>query len=57
MEKKYPEFLYGRTSKSDAEWTGRPIELATPETREKIHDVVLTNRGIKVCQFVEAIGK
>jgi len=34
----------------------RPIEAATPEIIEKVHDIVLTDRRVKVRELVEATG-
>ena len=34
----------------------RPIEAATPEIIYKIHDIVLTDRRVKVRELVEATG-
>ena len=34
--------------------SGRPIEAATPEIIDKVHDIVLIDRRVKVREFVEA---
>jgi len=36
--------------------SGRPIEAATPEIIDKVHDIVLTDRQVKVHELVEATG-
>ena len=36
--------------------SGHPIEAATPEIIDKIHDIVLTDRRMKVRELVEATG-
>ena len=49
----FTEFRCGRTSTIDAERSGRPVE---PETIEKIRNMVLDDRRLKVWEIVEAIG-
>ena len=34
--------------------SGRLIEVATPEIIDKVHDIVLTDRRVKVRELVEA---
>ena len=47
------EFKRGHTSTCDALRSRRPIEAATPEIIDKIHDIVLTDRRMKVRELVE----
>lgn len=51
------EFHFGRTSTSDAERTERPNEVATSETIERTHGMVLATRKSKERKIMEAIGK
>ena len=50
------EFKCGHTSTCDALCSGRSIEAATPEIIDKVHDIVLTDRRVKVRELVEATG-
>ena len=56
IKKWFTEFRCGRTSTENAERSGRPVEVSTPETIKKIHDMVLADRRLKVREIVEAIG-
>jgi len=47
------EFKCGRTSTYDALRSRRPIEVATPEIIDKVHDIVLTDRRVKVRELVD----
>jgi len=44
------KFKRGRTSTCNAPRSGRPIKAATPEIIDKVHDIVLTDRRMKVCE-------
>lgn len=52
----FTELLCGRTSTNDSERSGRSIEIVTPETIENIHNMVLVNQRLKVCEIVEDVG-
>ena len=56
VKKWFTEFRCGRTSTIDAERSGRQVEIAIPETIEKIPNMVLADRRLKVRETVEAIG-
>lgn len=50
------EFKRGRTHTSDESRSGRPKSATTPEIVDKVHDMVLEDRRIKVREIEEAIG-
>ncbi|XP_025829860.1 uncharacterized protein LOC112904322 [Agrilus planipennis] len=47
------EFKKGRVSTSDGPRSGRPVEVTTPDMIEKIHQIVLGDRRLKVREIAE----
>ena len=56
LHKWFTEFRYSRISTSDAERPGRPKELTSQEMIDKIHDIVLNDRRLKVCEISETVN-
>lgn len=52
----YNEFKRGRTSTNDEHRSGRPKEVTTPEMIEKVHDIVLNDRKVKVREIVDILN-
>jgi len=50
------EFIRGHTSLRDDPCEGCPKSATTPEIIEQVHDMVLDDRQMKVCEIAEAIG-
>jgi len=50
------EFKSGRISLEDDPRAGRPKSATTPEIVEQVHDMVLDDRRMKVCEIVETIS-
>ncbi|GBP84565.1 Histone-lysine N-methyltransferase SETMAR [Eumeta japonica] len=56
VKKWFTEFRCGRTSTSDAERSGRPKEVITPEIVDKIHKMIMDDRRMKVRELAHAVG-
>ena len=56
VKKWFIEFRCGHTSTIDAERCRRPVEVAVPETIEKIRNMLLADQRLQVREIVEAIG-
>jgi len=50
------EFKRGRTSLEVDPHEGRPKSATPPEIIEQVHDMLLDDRRIKVCEIAETIG-
>ena len=50
------EFKRGCKSTKDEHRSGSPMEVTTPEMIDKIHDMVMSDRRIKVHGIVKATG-
>ena len=50
------EFKRVRTPTKDEHRSGRPVEVTPPEMIDRIHDMVLCERRIKVREIVEFAG-
>ena len=48
-------FLKGYTHTEDAERSGRPNEVVTPETIKKVHQIVLENRKLKLREIADTL--
>ena len=56
VQKWFTEFRCGPTSTIVAERSERPVEVAIPATIEKIRNMLLADRRLKVRKIVKAIG-
>ena len=52
----FNEFKRGRTSVFDEERPGRPIEVSTEDMVNKIHDVVLADRRVKIREIADIVN-
>ncbi|XP_058809464.1 protein GVQW3-like isoform X3 [Phymastichus coffea] len=50
------EFKRGRTLTADEHRSGRPVDVSTPEMINKIHNMMLNDRRIKLREIVETTG-
>jgi len=55
IKKRAAEFKHGRTSLEDDPREGRPKSETTPEIIERVHDMVLDDRLMKVRKIAETI--
>lgn len=55
VHKWFTEFRCGRITTNDAERPGRPIEVTTEDIVNKIHDIVLADRRVKIRELAEAV--
>lgn len=55
VEKWIGEFKRGRTSTDDAERSGRPKEVTTPENIKEIHKMILNDRRLKVREIADSL--
>ena len=56
VQKWFTKFRCGRKSTSDAERPGRPKEVTTQDMIDKVHDIVLADRRLKVREISEALN-
>lgn len=52
----FNEFKRGRTSVFDEERPGRPVEVTTDEKINKVHDIVLADRRMKIREIAEMVN-
>jgi len=52
----FQNFRSGHMDTSDAKRSGRPVEVTTPEIIDKIHDMVMDDRRVKVREIASAVG-
>ncbi|EFN87921.1 hypothetical protein EAI_06928, partial [Harpegnathos saltator] len=52
----FAEFRRNRTSTNDAPRSGRPNEAVTPENIQKISEIVLNDRKMKLSELANIIG-
>ena len=51
----YAEFKRSRTDTDDAERSGRPKEVVTPETIKKVHQIVFENRKLELREIADTL--
>ena len=55
VHKCFTEYRCSRISTSDADRPGRPKEVTSQEMIDKIHDIVLKDRRLKVREIIETV--
>lgn len=56
VQKWFNDFRCGRTDTNDATRPGRPKEVTTPDFIDKVHDIVLADRRLKVREIAKMVG-
>lgn len=51
----FAEFKRGRTEVDDEARSGRPKEVVTPENIEKVHQIVMGNRKVKLQEIADTL--
>jgi ABC-type dipeptide/oligopeptide/nickel transport system permease component len=52
----FQNFRSGHMGTSNAERSGCPVEATTPEIVDKIHDMIMDDRRVKVREIASAVG-
>lgn len=55
IHKWFTDFRCGRTATNDARRPGRPIEVTSEDIVNKIHDIVLADRRVKIRELADAV--
>ena len=53
--RRYADFKRVRTDTEDAERSGRPNEVVTPETIKEVHQIVFENRKLKLREIADSL--
>ena len=56
VHKWFTEFRCNRISTSDAERPGRPKKVTSQEMVDKVHDIVLNDRRLRVCEISKTVN-
>lgn len=55
VERWFADFKRGRTNLNDEQHTGRPNEAVTPEFVKKVHQIVVSNRKVKLQEIADTL--
>ena len=50
------QLISGHMSTNDTDLSGHPVEVTTPEIIEKIHDMVMDDRRVKIREISKTAG-
>lgn len=56
VHKWFTKFRYGGTSTNDGERRERPNEVTTKEMANKIHDIILDDNRMKICEIATIVN-